>query len=123
MEWTVPGTVVRVVDGDTIVCDLDLGWHVKLRAAIRVDGLASPELNTSAGKVARDYAATLLPIGAPVRVVSKRLLGSTEKYGRVLADLSFELPQGQRAIDSSYALAMIAAGCGEPWDGSGKQPA
>jgi hypothetical protein len=26
--WTVPATVVRVVDGDTVIVNLDLGWRV-----------------------------------------------------------------------------------------------
>ena len=26
--WTVPATVVRVIDGDTIIVTLDLGWRV-----------------------------------------------------------------------------------------------
>jgi endonuclease YncB( thermonuclease family) len=120
--WTCPATVVHVHDGDTVVCDIDLGYHVSVRWAVRVDGLAAPELKTEAGKLARDYAEQLLPAGAPVTVVSKKLLGSFEKYGRVLADLAFAPPNAPRTVQGSFAIAMIAAGHAEAWDGRGKQP-
>lgn len=120
--WSCPATVVRVHDGDTIIADIDLGYHVGIRAAVRVDGLAAPELNTDAGKAARDYAQELLPTGSAIRVVSKKMLGRFEKYGRVLADISFAPPAGPRTVQGSFAVAMIAAGHGEEWDGTGKQP-
>lgn len=119
--WTVPGTVVYAHDGDSVMVDLELGWHVTLRSMVRIDGLASPELKTPEGKAARDYAVKLLSPGTAVTIVSKKLLGTTEKYGRCLASVSFR-PDPARAIDGDFALAMIAAGHGVAWDGSGKQP-
>lgn len=120
--WSCPALVDHVHDGDTVVCLIDLGYHVKIKAAVRVDGLAAPELSTAAGKVSRDYAESLLPPGTEVEVVSKKLLGTTEKYGRVLADLSFPSPTEPRKVVGDFATAMIAAGHGKPWDGTGKQP-
>lgn len=118
VEWTVPGTVAKVHDGDTVLVDLDLGWHVSLRAAVRVDGIAAPELSTPEGRLARDYAEHLLPQGAKVTVVSKRLLGTHEKYGRVLADLTFISTAGAK----SFAEAMLETEHAQAWDGKGKQP-
>lgn len=115
MIWTCPGTVDHVHDGDTVIVKIDLGWHVQIVSAVRIDGLACPELSTDAGKAARTYALNLLPTGAKVTVVSKKLLGTTEKYGRCLADLTF-------GDTVSFAQAMIAAGQGVAWDGTGKQP-
>lgn len=120
--WVVPATVDHVHDGDTIVAKLDLGWHVSLTAAIRIEGLAAPELSTAAGKAARDYLVDLLPAGERIGVASKRLLGSTEKYGRVLAAVTFNPKQQQRPLLGDVATAMIAAGHGTAWDGTGKQP-
>lgn len=119
--WTCPGRVVHVHDGDTILCDIDLGYHVTIRSAVRVEGLAAPELATVAGKASRAYAETLLPPGAAVEITSKKLLGSFEKYGRVLAEVNFTAPDAP-AILSSFGLVMIAAGQGKAWDGTGKQP-
>lgn len=49
--WTVPATVARVVDADTLALVLDLGWHITLTTNARVAGIDAPELSTDAGKV------------------------------------------------------------------------
>lgn len=114
--WTVPATVVRVVDGDTVIVVADLGWRVKIETAVRVDGINAPEKGTDAGHRARDFASTLLPVGKQVIVKSKRLLGQFEKYGRVLADIDFpDQPL-------SFAEQMIVSEHAKPWDGSGARP-
>lgn len=113
--WTVPATVVRVVDGDTVIVVADLGWRVKIETAVRVDGINAPEKNTDAGHRAKDFASALLPIGKVVTVRSKRLLGQFEKYGRVLADLDLFDGAGW----DSFASQMVAAGHAKVWDGRG----
>ena len=42
-------TVVRVIDGDTIECDLDLGMNLTARFPVRLLGVNAPELGTEAG--------------------------------------------------------------------------
>jgi endonuclease YncB( thermonuclease family) len=86
-EWTVPAHLVRIVDGDTIVCELDLGWNIHLTGTIRLLGINAPEMRTPEGVAARDFLATQVAPGDPVVVVSTRLLGNTEKYGRCLASV------------------------------------
>src|SRR5690242_14730992 len=87
--WTVPATVSAVHDGDTFTAAADLGWHITLTTPVRVAGVDAPELSTDAGKAARDFVNTLLPVGTAVTVVSHSL----DKYGRVLA--SVRLPDGR----------------------------
>lgn len=54
--WTVPGIVTRVIDGDTVVANLDLGWSTWLiDRHIRLSGINCPEISTPEGVVARDY--------------------------------------------------------------------
>lgn len=118
--WTVPATVLEVVDGDTIRVRLDLGWHIQYDTLVRIDGINAPELHTTAGKAARKYLADVLFPGAPVTVCSKLLLGSREKYGRVLADVDFT-PAGA-AAPVSVAADMLATGHARPWDGKGARP-
>lgn len=86
-SWTVPGRVTRVIDGDTLVVDLDLGWGVwKIGTRVRLQGINCPELDTEAGRAAQAFMRLMLlgeelrtrPL--PVTVVSKSL----DKYGRVL---------------------------------------
>ena len=59
----------------------------------------APELDTAAGKVARDRARQLLPVGAEVVLLSHSL----DKYGRALAEVT--LPDGR-----DYADVMLAEG-------------
>jgi endonuclease YncB( thermonuclease family) len=56
--WTVPARLRRVVDGDTVHCDLDLGWGVWLGdEPIRLARINAPELRTPDGDAARLFLA------------------------------------------------------------------
>lgn len=102
--WTVPGTVQRVVDADTVVVVLDLGWRISYTAHVRVEGVDAAERNTAPGRAASQFAAGLLPAGAAVVVVSRQL----DKYGRVLGAVL--LPGGR-----NYADALVQAGHARPY--------
>jgi micrococcal nuclease len=58
--WTVPATVVRVIDGNAIVVTLDLGWRVyRNEEHIRVAGINTPEIRgpeREQGAAAKAYA-------------------------------------------------------------------
>lgn len=59
--YVVPATIVRVVDGRTIECNLDLGWHVVRRSSlIEIDLIEVPCLASQAGKAARKHLQDLL---------------------------------------------------------------
>lgn len=110
MSWTVPAIVVRVIDGDTIVVDLDLGWRVyRNREHLRVKSLFAPERGTPEGIDAKGYAQELLPVGSKIVVTSEakpsfeRTVGSIE----LMADVD-------EPID--FATAMIEAGHGAKTD-------
>lgn len=80
--------VVRVIDGDTLVLDIDLGLSVTARAVVRVAGVNAPELPTPAGEAAKAFVEELVTArgaGVLVRTVKDR----REKYGRYLADISW----------------------------------
>src|SRR6266516_31629 len=98
------GVVDRVHDGDTINIRLDLGFDLTVYARVRVYGINAPELATDDGKLARDYAQTLLPVGAPVSVLSH----GWDKYGgRIDGSITFNEAQefGQAMINSGHAVA------------------
>lgn len=111
--YVVPAVVVRVVDGDTIHCNLDLGWRVFMTdAPVRLDLINAPELYTDAGKAARKFLVDQLgELPRPATVTSRSL----DKYGRVLA--SVYVPGlgdlSQLMIDSANAQA---------WGGRGPKP-
>lgn len=98
--WTVPAIVRRVIDGDTIVCDLDQGWDTwRVNQRIRLLGVDCPEMNTTEGRMAKQFTADHLPVGTEVTVVSHSL----DNFGRVL---------GVVLLDGGTPLAgmLLAAG-------------
>jgi endonuclease YncB( thermonuclease family) len=101
-----PATVVRVIDGDTIVLNLDLGFNLTLEMNCRVFGINAPELRTDAGKLARDYASSLLPVGDKVLVWSH----GWDKYG---GRFDGDVTAGDGAW--SFAGAMLNAGYAVPF--------
>lgn len=113
--WTVPGVVVRVHDGDTVLAALDLGWHLLLSVSIRLAHINAPELSTPEGQTAAAFARQLLAPGAAVMVRSERL----DKYGRTLATIT--LPTAYQAADgrttTDFGTAMLWTGNAVPYEG------
>jgi micrococcal nuclease len=112
-------TVVRVIDGDTLVVHIDQGFHDwKHDQHLRLFGVDAPKLATAAGRAAADYVRRLLPAGAQVVVRPHRdVLGddvsSFERWvAEVWTPLGDYLPQ-----------LLVDAGHGLPWDGRGQHPA
>jgi micrococcal nuclease len=104
--------VVSVHDGDTITLDVDLGFgnwmhDVKLRlygpSPTANMGLNAPELPTAEGKAARDFLASLLPVGSRVQLFTVK--DRKEKYGRYLAVIYDQDGRNinNRMIDSGHA--------------------
>lgn len=84
----------RVVDGDTVDLDIDLGCKVSLRDRFRLygpdpngpDGLNAPEMNTPEGKAAKAFLAKIVEnaVAAGFPLVARTLKDRKEKYGRWL---------------------------------------
>ncbi len=53
-------TILRVIDGDTYVTRVDLGFRTHMDMELRLHGWSCPELATAEGKQARDRATQLL---------------------------------------------------------------
>lgn len=106
--WTVPATVLRVVDGDTLDVDLDLGWHITYRAKIRLAYCNAPEMSTEEGKSARNFTIAALgwrQDGTPPQVTVTS--HSLDKYGRVLGSVTWKNTAGEWV---DLATTLIAAG-------------
>lgn len=79
-------TVVRVVDGDTVYLDVDLGFMTRRIIDVRLKGIDTPEIrgaSREAGLKAKSFTEQALPPGATVMVNTYK----AEKYGRFLADI------------------------------------
>ena len=82
-------TILRVVDGDTVDVDIDLGFGVWMRKErIRVLGIDTPESRTrdkvekTYGILAKNFVKSYLPVGS-VQVLQTEKDG-TGKFGRIL---------------------------------------
>ncbi|MBI3362048.1 MAG: thermonuclease family protein [Chloroflexi bacterium] len=78
--------VARVVDGDTLYLDIDLGLTVRTITDVRLVGVNTPEVvgqDKEAGLKAKAYVEQALPAGSTVYVTTYK----AEKYGRYLADI------------------------------------
>lgn len=81
--FTYSATVVRVVDGDTLVLQFDLGFHIYHQACVRLRGIDCPERGTQGGTNATAFLNKLCPIGTRCAVTT--IKDATDKYGRYLA--------------------------------------
>jgi micrococcal nuclease len=81
--------LIRVVDGDTIWADVDLGCDVHIRLSLRLEGLNTPELSEEGGMAARDRLTMLLGEASDSYgfFLLRTLKDRREKYGRYLASL------------------------------------
>lgn len=80
--------VERVVDGDTLLVKIDLGFGTRVRQYLRLRGINTPEIDTPEGKKAKTFVERALAKAPRVTLTSSR----SDKYGRYLADV-FCLPQ------------------------------
>jgi micrococcal nuclease len=85
-------TVKRVIDGDSLVLDIDLGFYMFMKETkIRLYGLDTPEMNSEdpllrlQAVLATRYLYDNLPVGSKVTI--KTILDKREKYGRLLATI------------------------------------
>lgn len=79
------GKVVKIVDGDTVVIQIDLGFNMSMTDSFRLYGINAPELSTQSGKDTKVYLQGILPVNSDVIVQTHK--DNREKYGRWLAKI------------------------------------
>ena len=107
--------ILRVVDGDTVDVDIDLGFGVWMhKERVRINGIDTPESRTRDkeekvfGLAAKERVKELLPIGS-MQVLKTEIDKSGEdkkgKFGRILGDF---IVDGKRCteilIQEGYAV-------------------
>ena len=106
-------SVTKVVDGDTIDADIDLGFDISLTKRIRFAGIDTPESRTTnlkekaMGLESKEWLKKALE-GAKDILIKTELPDSTEKYGRIIGHLFIngqETSLNNQMITSGYALA------------------
>jgi endonuclease YncB( thermonuclease family) len=108
--YTYRGVVDRVIDGDTFVLLLDLGFYCSYRPHVRLYGVNAPELKTTEGKAAKSYVETLLKPYMPLLVRSHK---DERTFERWVAEVSF-LQAGQWL---DLAQTLLTTGHAEVWNG------
>jgi micrococcal nuclease len=109
--------VMEVIDGDTVVVDLDLGFHTWIHGEhIRLFGINAPEHNQPGGAEATEF---LRDRVEGVSVILQTIKGAKgvdrqEKYGRYLGILWLG--------DTNINEFMIQAGHAKPYGGKGPRP-
>ena len=81
--------VLRVVDGDTIDVDIDLGFDISYTQRVRLAGIDTPESRTkdkaekALGLESKKYLEARIKAAKNV-VIKTEKMDSSEKYGRIL---------------------------------------
>lgn len=105
--YTYHCVIRRIVDGDTIDIDIDLGFEVWLfNQRVRLDGVDAPEIRTrdlaekEAGFKSMEFVESVLPVGTRTKLHSNEYHGERGKFGRIIGDFEIYDP----TIDSWTTL-------------------
>lgn len=104
--------VNRVLDGDTVILDVDLGFYIYVRMSCRLAGINARESHTAGGPEATAYLESLLPKGAAVTVQSVKPDKYAGRFDGVVINVNGD-NVNDRMVSVGYAL---------PWDGKGPAP-
>lgn len=112
--------IIKVIDGDTVDVDIDLGLDVHRRERIRIMGVDAPEINAAGpeGEAARDWLRKYLLPGdiVIIRTVKDR----KEKYGRYLASIQAAPAAWQHEMPIDIATELINAGHARAYSGGAR---
>ena len=84
--------IIKVIDGDTIDADIDLGFDISLTKRIRLAGVDTPESRTADvnekkyGLEAKEWLKHKVENAGHI-LIKTELPDSTEKYGRIIGHL------------------------------------
>ena len=102
----------KVVDGDTVEIDLDLGFNIVLaKQKVRMAGIDTPESRTSneeekkRGMISKKKLAEKLPVGSWQKIQTMKA-DSNDKFGRILGVFLMEdgMSLNNWLIDNNYAV-------------------
>ena len=111
---------LKIVDGDTIDAEIDLGFDIKVKKRVRFMGINAPESRTrdleekAKGLAAKDRVKQLLE-GAKEITLQSHGVG---KYGRCLGELFVDMVDGQEKLTlESVNELLIKEGHAVEYDG------
>lgn len=119
--------IAKIVDGDTIDVDIDLGFDVWMRnERIRIKGIDAPESRTrdleekKCGLLAKQFVENILPVGSSqILVTEKSGLASKGKFNRTLGRFEIYDPVTDRMM--FLGDMMIREHLAVPYSGQNKE--
>ena len=108
--------ILKVLDGDTVQIDLDLGFNIVLaNQKVRLAGVDTPESRTAnseekpRGMLSKKKLQEKLPVGSYATIETVRADSNDDKFGRILG--VFITEDGTRInqwlIDNNYAVPYL----------------
>ncbi len=91
--YTYKANVIRWIDGDTVLIDIDLGFNITRQERIRLARINASELNSKIpfqvrkAKHARAVAKKFCPVGSTIFVTTSK--NKKDMYARYIAELVF----------------------------------
>jgi micrococcal nuclease len=106
--------IIKVIDGDTVDIDIDLGFNVVLaNQRVRLAGIDTPESRTTnaeekpRGLLSKKKLEEKLPVGSWKKINTIKADSNDDKFGRILGE--FILDDGTNVnnwlIENNYAVA------------------
>ena len=104
----------KVLDGDTVNIDLDLGFNIILaNQHVRMTGIDTPESRTSnkeekpRGMLSKKKLSEQVPVGSWQKITTSRPDNNDDKFGRILGEFILEdgTNVNQWLIKNNYAVA------------------
>lgn len=105
----------KVVDGDTIDVDIDLGFDISFSSRVRLAGIDTPESRTAdkaekaLGLEAKEYLKYKLKDAKSITIKTEKM-DSSEKYGRILGWIFVDgqdVSVNQQMINDGYAWGYL----------------
>ena len=127
LTYLYKATVVRCVDGDSVIFDIDCGFDVQLKAqSVRLYGIdtaetrgGTPELKVL-GNIAKDYVTQMIPVGS--EVLLKTHLDRKGKFGRILAEIYMPETVGSEGYqEKSLNQILLDEHLAVPYHGQSKE--
>ena len=112
--FTYQATVLRIIDGDTVDVDIDLGFSVWLKKQrVRMMGIDTPESRTRdkeekvRGLLSKKKLTELCPVGSIVQLMTAKDKNKG-KFGRILGTLVVDgVDVNQWLIENNYAVPYL----------------
>jgi micrococcal nuclease len=123
--------VTKIVDGDTIDVDIDLGFDISFSSRVRLAGIDTPESRTAdkiekaLGLESKEYLKKAIDASKTV-VIKTEKIDSSEKYGRILGWVFLdgsEVSINQKMINEGYAWGYMGETKVKDFDALAKQRA